>query len=136
MEGLMTKRFLVDPTKCTECNRCVMACSLEKLGVVQPQEARIKINRQWPEPPLMEVCIFEECPGQPCIASCPFGAIEGVDGKVFIIADLCKGCTKCIAACPSHAIRMVGQLAVKCDLCGGTPACIAECVTNALTFIG
>jgi len=136
MDEWMKKRFLVDLEKCTECGRCVQACSLEKAGRIQPLEARIAIKRLWPEPPEIEVCRFEECPGQPCIASCPFDAITSVDGKVFINRETCKGCTKCIAACPFHAIRMVAGLAVKCDLCGGEPACVVECVTGALTFKG
>jgi len=131
-------RFLVDPEKCTECGRCTLVCSIEKAGRIHPQKARIQIERRWPDVPEIAVCRFEECDGQPCVASCPFGAITVTDGKVFISEEICTGCKICVAACPYDAIRMNDEKrkAVKCDLCGGTPMCVPECVTGALRYIG
>ena len=97
----------------------------------------IRVERNWPEVPAVNVCRFDRCEGQPCIESCPFDAIT-VDeqGLVLIIEDNCRGCRKCVSACPYNAIHMDAETkkAYKCDLCGGTPACVAECVTEALSF--
>jgi Fe-S-cluster-containing hydrogenase component 2 len=129
-------RFIVDTEKCTECGRCAMACSLIKIGRIQPSEARIEVKRRWPGPPEINVCRFEECPDHPCVEECPFDAIKITDGKVMIIADECTGCTNCAAVCPFKAIKMNSQenIAFKCDLCGGNPACVPECVTGALRW--
>ncbi len=131
-------RFLVDPEKCTECGRCTIACSIVKEGRIQPLKARIMIERRWPDVPKIAVCRFEDCDGHPCVASCPFGAIDVVDGKIFISEEECTGCKICVSACPYDAIWMNEDRgkAVKCDLCGGNPACVPECVTGALKFIG
>ncbi len=131
-------RFIVDPEKCTECGRCTLVCSLTKEGRIQPLEARIRIERRWPDVPKIAVCRFEDCPDHPCVDTCPFNAIHIIDGKVLISEEECTGCTLCVAACPYDAIWMnkaVGK-AVKCDLCGGNPACVPECVTDALIYIG
>ncbi len=126
----------VDPEKCTECGRCTAICSLVKTGRIQPQAARIHIERQWPEIPVIAVCRFENCPEHPCIEACPFDAIEIINGNVQIIEDKCRGCTKCVKVCPFGAIQMDkdSRIALKCDLCGGSPACVPECVTEALTY--
>lgn len=125
----------VDPEKCTECGRCTAVCALVKVRRINPLDARIRIIRNWPEIPAINVCRFDKCEGQPCIAACPFDAIKIIDGAVQIVEEDCKGCTKCVPVCPYDAIRMNEEkrLAFKCDLCGGKPACVPECVTGALT---
>ncbi|MBI9106569.1 MAG: 4Fe-4S dicluster domain-containing protein [Spirochaetales bacterium] len=130
-------RLKVDTEKCTECGRCTTICSLTKVGRIQPLAARIRITRRWPETPLIAVCRFEDCLGNPCIESCPFDAIRIINGKVEIIEDECQGCAECVAVCPYGAIKMndQSQKAFKCDLCGGSPACVAECVTGAIIWV-
>lgn len=129
-------RFIVDTEKCTECGRCTTVCSLTKVGRIQPLSARIRITRRWPETPLVAVCRFEDCPGNPCIESCPFDAIKIIDNKVQIIEDECRGCGECLVVCSFNAIKMNDDFAkaFKCDLCGGAPACVSECVTGALVW--
>ena len=41
-----------------------------------------------------------------CIAVCPYGAIEIVEGKAKINEVLCEGCGACVVACPSSAIKL------------------------------
>jgi len=109
------------------------ACSLVKTGRVALRQSRIRILRRWPEPPGFEVCRFDDCPGQPCIDSCPVEAIANREGIVLIDRDACTACGACLEACPFGAILQDAEgLAWKCDFCGGAPACVPECVTAAL----
>ncbi len=130
--------FAIDPEKCTECERCMGACALVKTGLVRLADARITIERRWPEVPGIHVCRFEDCEGphgqrQPCIPSCPVEAIAKRDGYVLIDREACTGCGACVEECPYRAIRLDGEeRAFKCDFCGGHPACVPECVTAAL----
>jgi carbon-monoxide dehydrogenase iron sulfur subunit len=130
--------FAIDPEKCTECERCMAACALSKVGAVRLADARIRIQRRWPEVPGIHVCRFSDCVGrdgqvQPCIAACPVQAIANRDGYVLIDRDACTGCGACVEECPYQAIRLDGEeRAFKCDFCGGQPACVPECVTGAL----
>ena len=76
--------FAIDPEKCTECERCMGACALVKTGVVRLADARITIQRRWPEVPGIQVCRFGDCAGQPCIPACPVQAIANRAGYVLI----------------------------------------------------
>lgn len=128
--------FVVDVEKCTECKRCMIACSLAKSGVVRMRSSRIDVRPNWPEVPEIRVCRFEDCEGHPCVESCPVAAISDADGVVRIDGDACIGCEACAAVCPYHAIQIEDGKALKCDLCGGDPACLNECVTGAIRAKG
>ena len=41
-----------------------------------------------------------------CVAACEYGAISIKDGLARVDASLCRGCTKCAAACPKKLIVM------------------------------
>jgi carbon-monoxide dehydrogenase iron sulfur subunit len=129
--------FAIDPEKCTECQRCMSACALVKTGIVRLADARITIQRRWPEVPGIHVCRFDDCASQPCISSCPVEAIANRDGYVLIDREACTGCGDCVEECPYRAIRLDAEdRAFKCDFCGGQPACVPECVTFALRVGG
>ncbi|MHC1748754.1 MAG: FAD-binding protein [Cellulosilyticaceae bacterium] len=49
-----------------------------------------------------------------------------------IIKDKCKGCAKCIKACPFNAITMDNRLAVINDACTACGACIERCPFGAI----
>lgn len=53
----------------------------------------------------------------------------------FILEKLCRGCQRCVHACPQHAIQMVAHLAVvvpeKCIEC---EECMEVCLQGAITF--
>ena len=42
-----------------------------------------------------------------CARSCPFGAIELVNGLAVVHKELCVGCGKCASACPQKLIKIV-----------------------------
>ena len=54
---------------------------------------------------------------------------------VKIIAEKCKGCTKCVAACPFDAITMQDRLAVIGAACTSCGACIDVCPFGAIEKI-
>ncbi len=41
-----------------------------------------------------------------CVAVCQYGAIKVENGLAKIDPTLCRGCTKCVSACPKHLIVM------------------------------
>jgi Na+-translocating ferredoxin:NAD+ oxidoreductase subunit B len=45
-----------------------------------------------------------------CVRACPFDAIKIKDSLAVILEDKCRGCKKCIAACPKAIIEMVPQI--------------------------
>jgi len=62
------------------------------------------------EGPVAVLECFQEIPCDPCKAACSFGAISldgGITSLPRLDASLCKGCGKCIAACPGQAIFVV-----------------------------
>jgi len=128
--------FTFDLKNCTECKRCVIACSLSKSGYVRPLISRIAIKKSWPEPPAINLCRFDDCEDKPCIAVCPSEAIYEENGYILINDDACISCGACVSACPYGAIFMndATGVAVKCDFCGGDPACVKECVTGAIAI--
>lgn len=48
--------------------------------------------------------LCQGCVTRSCLNSCSFGAISLVKGKSVISGEKCKGCMKCIKACPYDAI--------------------------------
>lgn len=129
----MATGFDIDPQKCTECERCMAACSLVKLGKIQLRGSRINIVKNWPCLPDINVCRFDGCVGKPCISVCPVEAVYNQNGIVLIDREACTGCGACVDECPYKTIWMDDDgLAYKCDFCGGEPACIPECATEAL----
>ncbi len=52
----------------------------------------------------------QEIPCNPCVTSCPVGAIEmeGINGVPKILFGKCVGCGNCVAVCPGLAMFLVG----------------------------
>jgi electron transfer flavoprotein alpha subunit len=57
--------------------------------------------------------ITDQCIGcQICLAECPVGAIDMVDGAAHIDPELCIGCGKCQDVCPVSAVRFDREAAI------------------------
>lgn len=132
------KIIKVDPSKCTGCRSCEIACSFKKLRECNPSRARIHVisdRVQGINLPL--VC--QQCRDAPCMKACPTHAIYE-DKKTHanvVDENKCIGCRQCVLACPFGAIDVYLDLghSFKCDLCGGNPACVEACEEGALTFV-
>jgi len=85
----------------------------------------------------------KHCTAAPCNQACPTGAIIHNDFEnVYIQADICNGCSSCVAACPFGVITRsdMGGHSHKCTLCfdrqrdGLVPACAKACPTESIQY--
>jgi len=129
--------LMVDPSHCTGCRSCEMACSMYHEGQCSPVLSRMRIikyealGKSYPS-----VC--SQCSKPQCLAACDQGAIsiDGATGTVNIDQDLCTGCRSCLMACPQIGFHPEKKVAFKCDLCSGSPQCARFCPSGALIFSG
>jgi formate dehydrogenase iron-sulfur subunit len=161
--------FFTDTTVCIGCKACEVACKqwnqlpsdgfnwsgnsydnttelsastwrhvkfIEQFSVESPSEPAL--NR-W----LMMSDHCKHCLAAPCHQACPTGAIiQNEFENVYIQADICNGCSCCIAACPFGVITRseMGGHSHKCTLCydrqrdGLEPACAKACPTQSIHF--
>jgi anaerobic carbon-monoxide dehydrogenase iron sulfur subunit len=134
---MSSKILLTEPSRCTGCRTCEMACSLYHEGKCSPVLSRtrvIKFESQGKNFPT----ICAHCSKPQCLAACSEGAISlnSSTGAVVIDDALCTGCRSCILACPHSQIsyNREKKVAFKCDLCGGKPQCARFCPTGAIAF--
>jgi len=92
---------------------------------------------------LMMSDVCKHCVTAPCQQACPTGAIlHNEFENVYIQADICNGCSYCVAACPFGVITRstFGGHSHKCTLCydrqkdGLVPACAKACPTQSIQF--
>ena len=85
----------------------------------------------------------KHCLAAPCQQACPTGAIIYNEFQnVYIQADICNGCSCCVASCPFGVITRsdMGGHSHKCTLCydrqrdGLEPACAKACPTESIHF--
>jgi len=148
---------IAEPTRCTGCRRCELACSEYNDGKASPTISRIKVARnlnfgpEGAQPGLwrgegqfgnfrivQDTC--RQCAHPvPCQLACPNGAIEvnpPVNARV-VNASKCTGCKLCQAACPWGMTSFDTALnkATKCTLCDGNPECVKACPAGALQYV-
>jgi len=131
------KTLMVDPSRCTGCRSCEMACSLYHEGKCSPVLSRMRIikyetiGKSYPS-----VC--SQCSKPQCLAACQQGAIsiDRTTGAVNIDQALCTGCHSCLTVCPQIGFHPEKRVAFKCDLCNGSPQCARFCPSGALIFSG
>jgi formate dehydrogenase iron-sulfur subunit len=113
----------------------------------QPSRDSVSLNVLPNEPSqnrwLMMSDVCKHCLAAPCQQACPTGAIiHNEFENVYIQADICNGCSCCIAACPFGVITRssLGGHSHKCTLCydrqrdGLVPACAKACPTQSIQF--
>ncbi|MHC1591384.1 MAG: 4Fe-4S dicluster domain-containing protein [Candidatus Helarchaeales archaeon] len=134
------KTIICDADKCTGCEICEFACSIEHEDVFQQMHSRIKRIRIEPVINFALTCQF--CRDPPCVASCPQKALtqDEATGRIIVDDNKCDGCAFCIKACPFGAIsiNMRTDKAQMCDQCHDReegPACVQYCPKEALVFM-
>ena len=133
-----------DPSKCTGCKACEMAC----FAAHRMEPGKTVGNVATPVVPKLFVTMQEDgtcapfqckhCEDAPCMNACPRDAIVRYDHQLIINTQKCQRCTNpvCVDRCPFGAIRLL-PLPAKCDLCIGMekPACVAACPNQALRLV-
>jgi carbon-monoxide dehydrogenase iron sulfur subunit len=131
------RRFVsVDPSKCTGCGICELACTQEK-GESSPLQSRIRVVRMKPLFNFALAC--RSCEDAKCVTACPEKALSQSEetGIIMVSENKCKGCDWCVQACEHGGITINPEsgLAVACDLCGGEPQCVEFCPEEALELV-
>jgi carbon-monoxide dehydrogenase iron sulfur subunit len=131
------KTLLVEPSRCTGCRTCEMACSLYHEGKCSPVLSRMRIikyealGKSYP-------AVCSQCSKPQCLSACSQGAIKQNEktGAMTIDEALCTGCRSCLTVCPQIGFHPQKKVAFKCNLCGGDPQCARFCTAGAITFSG
>ena len=126
----------VDPSKCTGCGICELACSQEK-NEGSPLRSRIRVVRMTPMFNFALSC--RACKDAKCVKACPEKAITQAENTGLLMIDerKCKGCDWCVQACEYGGITIQSDsgVATACDLCDNTPQCIEFCPEEALELV-
>ncbi len=148
--------ILVDVTKCTACEKCVVACTESKGRSLKAAERdRAVISDGLSADRLATILNVGEgrfarkscmhCLEPACVSACLVGGLtKSPGGPVIYDRDKCIGCRYCMLACPFHIPRYEWDktvpYVVKCDMCRERieqnlkPACVEACPEKALTF--
>lgn len=142
--------FDFDPTRCTACQACVMACfdqnDIDVESGQHPFRSASELEPQGQGLPrfsfLSVACMH--CSDAPCVMGCPSACLyKDVESGLTLFDNAnCIGCHSCAMACPFGApsFDREGKM-VKCDGCverlrrGMIPACVRVCPSGALTCV-
>ncbi|CUT03542.1 4Fe-4S dicluster domain-containing protein [Candidatus Kryptonium thompsonii] len=144
------KKVFIDPSRCTGCKSCEIACAVEH----SISKNIYKAIFEEPRPPRFNSVLkldgfiaslrCNHCEDAPCVAVCPTSAIYRDSETNLVVYNnaKCIGCWQCAMACPFGAIYpdIERKVARKCDGCndrvksGMIPACVEACPTNALIY--
>lgn len=129
-------RLLFDPSLCTGCRICQLACAARLHGGYNPAWAAISID-DCLQGLGAEATVCRQCSRPYCAMVCPPKCVSEPDGEVVVVDRArCNGCGLCEKYCPWGGIKVREGKADKCDLCGLDPECVKQCPTNALRLVG
>jgi Fe-S-cluster-containing hydrogenase component 2 len=104
-------RLYVDNSKCSGCNACRVACSLNLFGENNPKKAALVIEPQFPAPGVYNVRVCTQCGD--CAAVCPTEAIKQDEkGAYYVDFAECNLCGDCVAVCGTSALWIAEKEAV------------------------
>jgi len=138
--------FGFDPTRCSGCMACVVAC-LDENDLPGGHSFRSVIRQERVVDGDVQITFISlacfHCGEAPCLAVCPRNAIykSEANGLVLVDPKHCIGCRACLLVCPFGAPQFSkGGSMQKCHLCCQRllhemePACVKICPTRALDF--
>lgn len=121
-------KLTVKEERCSGCNVCRVVCALHNAGAVQPSQALLKINGEFPDPGTYKIAYCNQC--GICADSCPEDAILERDGEYNIDYELCTHCLICIDSCPFDVMVVTeSEYPAKCTGCG---KCVELCPRQAV----
>ena len=133
----MPVAFAFDQAKCTGCQACILACTIENdLAFDHSWRTVYTYNdRHYPGVPVSHLSLgCNHCAEPACLTSCPANAYskDVQTGFVLFEKNKCLGCRYCTWACPFGAPRFDRKTGVvgKCTFCdarqekGLSPACV------------
>jgi Fe-S-cluster-containing dehydrogenase component len=131
----MSKRIVLDLTKCEGCESCMVQCGY----FYRPHASDHGIQTLKERATFLIVC--RRCQHASCVVACPYQALERQpDGVIKRYNLRCVSCKLCTQACPFGTIypEMVGFYTTPCDYCTGRmaeePPCVSGCIRNAITY--
>ena len=142
----MTQGFVFDQRKCTGCQACMLACTIEnQLPFGRSWRSVYSFNnRHIPNLPVVHLSMAcNHCETPACLHACPASAYDRdpKTGLVIVDGSKCMGCKYCTWACPFDAPHFddAAGTVEKCTFCserqskGLQPACVELCPTGALS---
>lgn len=131
------KRLLVDLDICSKCEECEMLCSY----IQHPNNNGITSLREFAH--FAIVC--RRCDDAPCVASCPWEALEKQDYNNKMLKRYmmrCTSCKSCSRACPFGVIypETIPFVIARCDFCLGrikdeeVPICLESCSQGGIKY--
>lgn len=129
------KRLLIDLDTCSQCEECGMLCSY----IQHPANNGITSLREFAH--FAVVC--RRCDDAPCVASCPWEALEKQDsGALKRYLMRCTSCKSCSRACPFGVIypETIPFIVSRCDFClgrlreGESPICLESCTHGGIRY--
>ena len=147
--------ILVDVTRCTGCEECVVACQEQNLRDGQAHQSRQPLPDDLSADQFIAIKKIDDgrfyrqacmhCVDPSCVSACLVGSLTKTkQGPVIYDSSMCIGCRYCMLACPFHVPRYEWDstfpLISKCDMCfdrlqqGMKPACVDACPNDALVM--
>ena len=130
----MSGVLVVTPSRCIDCGKCMLACSLHHTRSLDPARSRLKVVPRGKEQGIPVFCLH--CDDAACLKACPVGAISRNEATDAVVIDAarCVRCKACLAACPFGNVTWdaTASCVVKCNLCDGFPMCATFCPSGAL----
>ena len=129
------KSLLIDLDICSKCGECGVLCSY----IQHPANNGIDSLRELAHFAL--VC--RRCDDEPCVASCPWEAIEKQKDRVLKRYMMrCTSCKSCSTGCPFGVIypETIPFLVSRCDWCLGRlvgderPICLESCALGGIKY--
>ncbi len=139
----MQKGFTFDVNRCTGCEACRIACSIENRLDPEIDWRRIHSfnSRHHPAvPALHNSMACNHCEDPACMAHCPALAYskDPAGGAVTIDENKCIGCKNCWVFCPETAIEWdveTKKPSIRYNACKGCGLCANECPVDAIEMV-